>query len=392
MSQNHCLKPIVRNSKNFIYKGEKYPINFDLIKSNSNYFYKNSDNFVDENIELHEEIDISTDVIKTFIDICQNKSFTVNDSNVFQLDYLSQKYEIPGLSEITHEYIGRPNTNLAFQLLLFKTQNQNNINSPSRGEIKINDTSNEEKIISSRLIEYLEDDRLVRLSIPIIDRILKNYLNENKGQINSEKINEFLFKCLDVHKREASVLFLNIDINNQPIGVIGRLIKDYSEIFDFNMINNKSILKTSSDLLKELIQVKNEFNEKISDLNKIIKEQKNEIKQFNESRNLIENDLKNLIQKQNNIIEEQNKIINELKSTTISQQIQNEIMNQSNNYVTKEILMKLCLSNLIIYLNVVSILLYINKILCVSFYNIFVFIFLGCFIYNFNFVLIYNFL
>ena len=137
--------------------------------------------------------------------------------------------------------------------------------------------------------------------------------------------------------------------------------------------------------------MKNEFNEKISDLNKIIKEQKNEIKQFNESRNLIENDFKNLIQKQNNIIEEQNKIINELKSTTISQQIQNEIMNQSNNYVTKEILMKLCLSNLIIYLNVVSILLYINKILCVSFYNIFVFIFLGCFIYNFYFYINFSF-
>ena len=253
---------------------------------------------------------------------------------------------------------------IIFQSLLFKYEL---LNSKANDEIQFIDSSNEEIIIGKKLNEYLNDERLLNLPIAAIDRILKNHLNSKNDKNENDQIIQFLFKCLDKHKRKASILFLNIDINNQPKDLIIRLINDYSDIFDFNMINLKSILNTSSELLKELTKVKIEYDQKISEMNQIIEKQKDEMNKLNETRYSIENDFKNLIQKQNNIIEEQNKIINELKSTTISQQIQNEIMNQSNNYVTKEILMKLCLSYLIIYLNVVSILLYINKILCFNF-------------------------
>ena len=91
--EKYCISPIVRNNKNFIYKGKKYPINFDSVKNNSLYFYSNCDKFTEENIELQENIEINEFTIETFINCCENKEFTVNESNVFQLNYLSKKYE-----------------------------------------------------------------------------------------------------------------------------------------------------------------------------------------------------------------------------------------------------------------------------------------------------------
>ena len=315
--EEHWIKPISRNDKNFIYKGRKYPINFESVKSNSNYFYVNSENFKEENIELHEKIDIKEDTINSFIECCQNKPFNINDSNVFQLDYLSKKYEVPELSKITQEYLNKPNTNLAFQSLLFK--HQLHINSSSNDDLQFFDTSNEEEILGHKLHEYLNDERLLDLPIPIIDRILKKYLKENKN--NNDQIIEFLFKCLDKHQRKASILFLNINIDDQPKDLIIRLMNDYWDVFDFNMVNLKSILMTSSELLKKLTKVKIEFDQKISEMNKIIEEQKNEINKFNESRNFIDKDLKNFIQKQNQIIEEQK---NEIKKINDDRNLLND--------------------------------------------------------------------
>ena len=205
----------------------------------------------------------------------------------------------------------------------------------------------------------------------VIDRILKKYLINN----NDQNIIEFLFKCLDKYKRQASVLFLNIKMDNQSNDLIIRLMNDYSDVFDFNMVNLRSILNTSSELIKELTKVKIEFTQKISEMNQIIIEQKNEINIFNEVRNLIDNDFKKLIQKQNQIIEEQKKeinkinndrnivndevkkfiqmqnntndeyikLINELQSTVSSQK--NEIMNQTKLFVTKDIQIEIIFSN-----------------------------------------------
>ena len=298
--EEHCIGPMTRNNKNIIYKSKTYPVNFDTIKNNSNYFFQNSKKFQAENIELQIEIEIPLDTIESFISCCQNKKFKINESNVFHLDYLSKKYDVPELEKITQEYISKSNTDLAFQSLLFKCQFQAKF-----------DTSNEEKIIGHRLKEYLNDERLIKLPISTLDRILKIYLKENKNEKDINEINEFLFKCLDLHERKASILFLNINIENQPKNLIIRLLNDYSNIFDFNMINLQSILNTSSELLKELIKVKIEFESKISEMNRIISEQKEEINKFNEARNLIDNDFKVLIQKQNKIIEEQQNEIRE---------------------------------------------------------------------------------
>lgn len=276
------INPIIRNAKNFIYKGRIYPISFDLVKINSNYFYSNCEKFTEENIEFQEEIEISEFAFLSFINCCENKEFTINESNVFQLDYLSKKYEVPELTKVTQKFISRPNTKLAFESLHFKIQLQNNCKTQSEKEVQFIDTSKEEEIIGDRLNEYINDERLSDFPIPVIHRILTKYMNKNKDK-NDNGIIDFLFKCLDKHKRKASVLFLNIDIENQRKDLFIRLLRDYNDIFDFNMINLKTILNTTSELTKELITIKKEYEEKIKEMKQIIIEQKEEIKQFNES-------------------------------------------------------------------------------------------------------------
>ena len=66
-------------------------------------------------------------------------------------------------------------------------------------------------------------------------------------------------------------------MENQPKDLITRLLNDYSEIFDFNMINLKSILNATSELMKELIKEKKEYSDKIAEMKEIIESQRKEI-------------------------------------------------------------------------------------------------------------------
>ena len=59
IEEEHWIEPIIRNDKNFIYKGKPYPINFDSVKNNSNYFYTKSNEFTGEDIQLQIELEIS---------------------------------------------------------------------------------------------------------------------------------------------------------------------------------------------------------------------------------------------------------------------------------------------------------------------------------------------
>lgn len=73
---------------------------------------------------------------------------------------------------------------------------------------------------------------------------------------------EFLFKCLDKHERKASILFLNLDLESDNINILNRLLKDYSDIFDFNMMNPKFLAKNALFFLSELQKLKIEYKNK----------------------------------------------------------------------------------------------------------------------------------
>lgn len=87
---------------------------------------------------------------------------------------------------------------------------------------------------------------------------------------------------------------MNVDFENADSDLIIQLQNECAEIFDFNMINSKSLFKTTYDLLSELKRTKIE-------LNTIIKEQKEELSSIKK----IKSDFEDKIMKMNN---EENKL------------------------------------------------------------------------------------
>lgn len=68
-----------------------------------------------------------------------------------------------------------------------------------------------------------------------------------------------MFKCLDKYGKEASILFSNLNFENQRIDIYSKLVNKYSNVFDFNFIDPKFLLNTTNDLLSELNKLKMEI-------------------------------------------------------------------------------------------------------------------------------------
>ena len=270
----HSIKPLIRSNKNFVYNGTKYPIDFDLIIKNSDYFYRNCDRFT-----FVTDIEISSDIVNltensilAFISCCQNRSFKITKSDVFSLQQLAIKYEVPELLKITTKYINQNNNSLIFESIQFKIQLQNQ---DDQNQLK-KEIQNEEKYISSHFFELINDKKMLNLPVVVLYRILNDYdLKLNQlNSMNQNKIIDFLFKCLDKYKTEASVLFLNLDLENQRIDLFNKLKTKYSDIFDFTMLNPKYLVKTTCDLLSEVTKLKSDLDIKEKEMNNLIKTQK----------------------------------------------------------------------------------------------------------------------
>ena len=278
-----------RDHKFFVYKDKKYPFDFNLFKENSNYFYKNRkhlkkvkeikllNEYEDDNIELSEEI------IKTFISSCQNDIFEINKSNAIELQFLSMKYEVDELKSITHEYIENNHESLLMKSFLFKTRHLRTI----KGSENINyDTSNEEEIISKHLYEYINDKELGLLPIETFDRILKKHLKNNNNEKKDKKdekdkedeMMKILFSYLDKYGGEASILFSNVDFSQQRIEVMTCLLDKYSNIFDFSMINS-TLLKTTREMMSEMSKMRTEYSKNINEMKELFKTQRSEIEE-----------------------------------------------------------------------------------------------------------------
>ncbi|KAK8886368.1 hypothetical protein M9Y10_041831 [Tritrichomonas musculus] len=309
------IKPRIRCDKNFVYKGKKYPIDFSLIQNNSNYFYDNRMKYIDsEDIELDETIELTDDVIQSFINCCHIEPFQITNSNLFSLNYLSCKYEVPELTKYTQNYISSNDKSLVFQSLEFKKKFDPNKSYPDLNLDTILDTSKEEEIISDNFDGYFNDDRLLSLSIPVIDRIIKKRLKsiqENQDFEKMTQITDFLFKCLDHFNINASILFLNVDFDNQPSELVVKLITEYSGKFDFSMINSKSLVKTTSQLISEVSKLKFDYNSKLAELNQIIENQRNDIQNFMDAKNAVETELRRISQENVNLRNDQTRIANQ---------------------------------------------------------------------------------
>lgn len=80
---------------------------------------------------------------------------------------------------------------------------------------------------------------------------------EGQNSIPTEKMSEFLLKCIDKYRRVASILFENVNINGFNQNFIHRMTNEYSEVFDFHFINPfymKSLYDT------QIKKIRNEFS------------------------------------------------------------------------------------------------------------------------------------
>lgn len=291
------IKPLIRPDKNLVFKDKKYPIDFSLIKKYSNFFYNNRKYYKTiKDIQLQsDEYEICEESIPMFIACCQNQKFDITDSTVFSLYHLSIQYQVPELNKLSDEYIKKNHKNLVLQSIQFKIQNRN-------PEVNI-DLSKEEEMISAHFFEYI-NDQLVCLPVQILYRIINgHHINFNSmNSTNQNQFIEFLFKCLDKHKREASVLFSTLDLENGRVDLLSRLLHDYSDVFDFGMINPKFFTKTFSELLSDISKLEIENAHKFSEM-------QSEIQKLQELYKIEFNSMKNKMIEMEAKIKEQSEII-----------------------------------------------------------------------------------
>lgn len=172
-------KKTVKNIKTFLYRGKSFEFDFNLFKENSIYCYENRQFYkCNETINLldgNEEkvIDLSDEVITTFINCCEGNACQIDTSNVIPLQFLSYKYDVLQLIEATDKFISDDFDNIALQSIIFKSQISNTEN--EKWMIKYTDCTKEESIITTRLADYFNTKDIFNLNISILERIIRNF-------------------------------------------------------------------------------------------------------------------------------------------------------------------------------------------------------------------------
>lgn len=146
------------------------------------------------------------------------------------------------------------------------------------------------------------------------------YNLNNHGEEENEKIINFMFDCLNLKGRDASILFSCIEFSENKSKYIKKLINNYKKIFDFNYINGSicTFLFSQKNEIDEL----NALNERTIRENNTLKadatinnKKINELKSDNES-------FKNLIARLKNENENLSKEFNMLKKENENHQMQ----------------------------------------------------------------------
>lgn len=93
---------------------------------------------------------------------------------------------------------------------------------------------------------------------------------------------------------------MNLDIENQRIGVLTRLLTEYSTVFDFNFINSKSMAENASFLMNEMQKQRIELANKMAAIDEENKKQRdfflNAQKKFDDSKSELEDRVNKLEQ------------------------------------------------------------------------------------------------
>lgn len=178
-------------------------------------------------------------------------------------------------------------------------QNPSETNHSKPPSDSLQDTSIYEDPLVDKFLDYLKNDKLLKLGIPKIFSILSKYTNTHGKQENQDEIFDFFIKCLNEYGRRASPLLEFIDFStDDKIDYMNKLATEYSNIIDFKYLNSSFIplLKQSqeknTEIKNEVEQLKKLFLDKIEETEKKyeksiedMKKEIEELKMKNEDQN-----------------------------------------------------------------------------------------------------------
>lgn len=130
----------------------------------------------------------------------------------------------------------------SFLKILYQHQNDSKI-----------DTSHYEEIISNKIEQFIENDELLKINIPILQRIINKFSSQNKQLKNdqTDKFLSFFMKCLDKYGSLASVLFNDVEIIKSSPQYLDKFRNDYSNVFDFNFLNKNDSVNLYNEKKKQ---------------------------------------------------------------------------------------------------------------------------------------------
>lgn len=149
--------------------------------------------------------------------------------------------------------------------------------------------------------------------------------------------------CLRKYKRDASVLFVNVGFDKFDRELIVSLHNEFSDIFDFNMIDSKSLFETTHELIGEMAQIqsllkiisdqhisqKNEFN-------KIKLKMEQEMNQKDQNQNQLSIKIQSVEENQSNAFVRIQTIENKNSDIEKKQISMNETLQEFNNIITSQ--------------------------------------------------------
>ncbi|KAK8847860.1 hypothetical protein M9Y10_018896 [Tritrichomonas musculus] len=315
----------IPDTNRFIYKNKQYPFKFDFFKHSSKYFADHQTELENKEIiplvdeENEGKNDLSEEGIKLFINYAQHQPIQITNETVYTLNFLSKKYEIKSLQENATKYIEKHQKELLLDILL---------NDSTK------DKETYEDIMSDNLLEHIEDQKLLKLNLVSIYRIIIKYeekrnLTKSSSEDDKEerdKIFTFLFKCLDKFGKDASILFSSVDFDSEKREILNKLLKEYSKSFDFHFIDTQMI-QILYERENENLQKKFSQDEKIHELEETVIQLKNELNEVRTANIQLQSELAKSIQSNKSqqdeemakIREEMNTLRNELNQELAKQ-------------------------------------------------------------------------
>lgn len=297
---NACIKEKVSESL----------ILLELFQFKNNYFLNDQ---VSNKINFFSEFDFSPNhslqSIKSFIQFIQYKNIQISNSNVITLNYLSRKFNVHKLIKKTENYIRNNYRELIDDFL-------------NRKEIKNNERNEKiEEILSNHFNLFFKDDRLIKLPIVTLYRIMSGYFNSKGCTAKCEEMIDFLFKYMKEKGNEASILFTTVKWNAKSVHYMNNKMKEnkfelqtmlhqcpgfFFEYIEYQETENRRNCKKIEKLTKQISNMRNSYEKRFQAL-------ENKFKKQNEQ----------LIIHDSQIVEEQNlrkKQIEQIEKMRIEQQ------------------------------------------------------------------------